>query len=390
MSMTTSAVAIPRTAETGKATIRVGLFRNPEGIEGFSMERYANALHLALAEVRDDLALHPVQPRGASGSPPRRRISLYWRRYPVYMSHARRTKFDVNHVLDHAYAHLAFTLDPQRTIVTCHDIFPLRHWLGTIDGLLKRRLPPLTVRYSLAGLRRARLVVAVSQSTKDDIVELFGLDESRVRVVPNGVDDEFTVADPLDAVARFPLAGEGVAYILSVDTGSPYKNQRAMLEVLARVAARTRRDVRLVHVGQRFSPPLRELARSLGITHRVFDVGVVTREEMGALYARATALLFPSLYEGFGFPPLDAMARGVPVVASQARAVAEVVADAALTADANDYEALAAQLLRVLDDDVISHALVLRGRERAAQFTWRRTAQQISQLYDEVLDEVHS
>jgi glycosyltransferase involved in cell wall biosynthesis len=376
--------------------IRVGMFRSPAAFRNFSMDGYAESLSSALRDqcagmaTIEEVRPGPVHDDGARRTPVVRRFADFGSRYPRYLLRARSTRFSINHVVDHAYGHLAYALDPLRTIITCHDIFPLKLWRGGIRGMQPRVTPPVTVLASLSGLRRARAVVTSTQATKDDLVSMMQIDDEKIHVVPYGVDAafrRFAWGERAEAVARFPLAGSGARYILAVDTGAAYKNRRASIEVLARVRAQSGADVRLVRVG----PPLRDadgmLARGCGVSHAIIELGSLTRAELVSVYNLCDVLLFASFYEGFGWPPLEAMACGLPVVTSTAAAITEVVAGAALQSDACDYHALAAHVLRVLGDEAIATRLVERGQAHAATFTWDRAARRVVELYATIIEE---
>lgn len=376
---------------------RVGIFRSPARVRNFSMDRYAENLSAALRERCGGFAsIEDVRPTGGRmpallrRTPPGGRVSDYVDRYPGYLLMARSAPFAVNHIADHAYGHLAYVLDPKRTVVACHDIFPLMQWKGAIRGLPRRTTPPLTVLASLSGLRRARAVLTSTQATKDDIVARLGIDPAKVRVIPYGLDAAFrplTSNEHAQALADYPLAGGGARYILAVDTGAAYKNQRATVEVLARVRARAELDIRLVRIG----PPLRademRRAREIGVAGAIIELGRPPDAELAAIYSRADVLLFPSFYEGFGWPPLEAMACGVPVVASRARALSEVAGDAALLVDAEDYDGLTAHVLTVLSEPAIAAGLVERGTRRARAFTWERAASDVVDVYQMILND---
>ena len=365
---------------------RVGIFRSPARIRNFSMDGYAESLAVALRDPCSGIAsIEEVRPDGGStGGVMPVRLSNVMSRYPRYLLKAHATRLAVNHIVDQAYGHLVYVLDASRTIVTCHDIFPLKLWKGAIRGLEPRAMPPATVLLSLSGLKRARTIVTPTRATKEDLVTFLGIDPEKVRVVPYGIDaahHEPRADERARAVEQFPLAGGAARYILTVDTGAAYKNPRATVEVLARVRAVSNADVRLVRVG----PPLaeRERRRALqsGVLTAIIELGPLPCKDVALLYYRSDALLFPSFYEGFGWPPLEAMACGLPVVSSRAAAVEEVVSDAALCADAEDYDALAAHMLRVLDDPATADHLIRSGRARAAAFTWDRAARDVTELY---------
>ncbi len=382
--------------DVNATTPRVGIFRSPASFRNFSMDGYATSLSSALREYwRGGASIEEVRPGALPFADSRRvplasRISDFGSRYPRYLMRARATRFSVNHITDHAYGHLTYALDPARTVITCHDIFPLKLWRGGIRGLEPRLTPPLTVLASLSGLRRARAVVTSTQATKDDLVAAMGLSSESIHVVPYGVDVAFLRLAPderAEAAARFPLAGGSARYILAVDTGAAYKNQRATIEVLARVRTLTGDDVRLVRVGPPLGDAGARLALGRGVAGAIIECGSVTRDELLWLYNLCGVLLFPSFYEGFGWPPLEAMACGLPVVASRAAAITEVVGDAALQADAVDYDGLASHVRQILGEGAVGTRLAERGAARAATFTWDRAARRTAELYTTILEE---
>jgi glycosyltransferase involved in cell wall biosynthesis len=359
------------------------------------MDRYAISLASALRELKDErLAISEVSPGPASvasrlvGRTP---VFRHWVRYPRYLLTARCTAFEVNHVLDHAYGHLVHALDAQRTIVTCHDLFPLMHWRGAIPGLPRRRRRPVTVELSVAALRRARFVVADSDTTRRDLINVAGVSAETIHVVPPGVDASFRVLGinaRQRAMAVWPIGTNSTKRILCVDTGSAYKNRHATLEAFARVRARTAGDdVRLIRVGPPLAGADRAHAHRLGIETDVVELQRVPESQMPLLYNSCDVLLFPSFYEGFGWPPLEAMSCGVPVVMSRAPALNEIAGDVALTANAEDYDGLAEHVSCLLEDNNEAEATRSRGLAHAQTFSWERTARTVVTLYHAILEE---
>ena len=173
--------------------------------------------------------------------------------------------------------------------------------------------------------------------------------------------------------------------MLVVDTGVEYKNALASVEVLGRLRAQLGSDVRLVRVGPPLRAPVRERARQLGVADAIIDVGRVARDDLLLLYNRCDLLLFPSLFEGFGWPPIEAMACGLPVVCSAIAPVQDNVGDAALLAPPFDYDGLTAHAVSVLEDDGLAQCLRERGIARAAWFTWDRAARETFNVYETVL-----
>ncbi|QYJ16885.1 D-inositol-3-phosphate glycosyltransferase [Rubrobacter xylanophilus DSM 9941] len=274
-------------------------------------------------------------------------------------------------------------------LITVHDM--IRYLDLTGEGLLIQPLNArerLFLRMDYAGIRRALRVVAVSEHTRSDVVRCLGIPEERVRVVYNGIDHG--LYRPMRGPR--PLASP---YVLFVGAEHPRKNLKGLLEAFATLKRDRRfRRLKLLKVGGAGNPeayfrrPVEKEIRRLGLRGEVVFAGRVPQELMPLYYSHAECLAFPSLYEGFGLPPLEAMACGCPVVASNASAVPEVVGEAALLADPRDPRALAGALERVLSDGGLRRSLSRRGFARAALFTWERAARETRLLYEEVLQEL--
>jgi glycosyltransferase involved in cell wall biosynthesis len=213
-----------------------------------------------------------------------------------------------------------------------------------------------------AAVRESQVVIAISEHVKETIVERLGVAPERVRAIPLGIDLERLM--PGDE-AREP-------FVLYPANGWPHKNHRRLLEAFV-LLRRERSELRLVLTGS----GLERLPRLEGVEVR----GHVPRDELVRLYRTASALVFPSLYEGFGLPPLEAMACGCPVAASDAGALPEVLGDAARTFDPTDPEAIVAAVADVLGDP---SPLVERGLVRARGFTWDECARQHDEVYAEL------
>jgi glycosyltransferase involved in cell wall biosynthesis len=213
-----------------------------------------------------------------------------------------------------------------------------------------------------AAVRECRLVIAISEHVKETIVERLGVEPARVRTIHLGID--------LEQLA--PGDGPREPFLLYPANGWPHKNHLRLLEAFA-LLRRERPGLRLVLTGS----GLEKLPRADGVEVR----GHVPREELVRLYRTAAALVFPSLYEGFGLPPLEAMACGCPVAASSSGALPETLGDAAVTFDPTDPEAIAASVAAVLDDPA---PVVERGLAWARGFTWDACAQRHDEVYAEL------
>jgi glycosyltransferase involved in cell wall biosynthesis len=215
-----------------------------------------------------------------------------------------------------------------------------------------------------ASAHRSRRLIAVSEATMQDLVRIYHLSPSRIRVVLHGVEPEFFA---LDRTSTEP-------FVLSVSTLHPHKN----LERLIRAYASRKRDWRLIIAGMRgFSAgALDALIVELGMRDSVELTGWIPREDLLQLYARARAFIYPSTFEGFGMPVLEAMAAGIPVACSDIPPLREVAGEAALFFDPLNEQAISGALERIVADAALRAKLEKAGPERARAFTWERAARE--------------
>jgi len=266
-----------------------------------------------------------------------------------------------------------------RRIVTIHDLAILR-LPGSVPANVARRFRTTVTR----AVERADRIVTDSECTRRDVLELLSVDEDRVTTIPLGVGREFSPGGDRERDGE-ALAELGVStpYVLFVGTTNPRKNVERLLDAFALARERASLPHRLVLVGDPGfgAAGVSERVAALGIEDAVARPGYVSEAALPALYRGADALAFPSLYEGFGLPLLEAMASGCPVLAGDASSLPEVAGDAALLVDPGDTEAIAAGLERLLTDAGLRTALAGAGLERAADFTWARCAQAHLALY---------
>ena len=266
-------------------------------------------------------------------------------------------------------------------VVTLHDLTPLIV-AGAMPSALKRFMYR---RWNARAARLADSVLAPSHSTAADVARLYPSARGKLAVVAEAADD-------FSSGPMAPLTGAlaqlaSPPYLLSMGNTKPHKHLPTLLRAFGRLAS-SRPDLRLLLVGT--EPPGYLHAKLADVQPdvrpRVAFTGHVTDTELRALYAGASVFVFPSQYEGFGLPPLEAMALGAPVVCSDAASLPEVVGEAALLFPAGDPTALAETLVRALDDPALRHTLAEAGRRRAAQFTWARTAAATVAAYSEARD----
>lgn len=267
-------------------------------------------------------------------------------------------------------------------VVTVHDlIHGLRKDLHTRAGGSDPAARPwkaLPYRFVLGrAVRRADRVIAVSEATKREIVARLGIDPDRVAVTYEGIDDALRSVRP----EPHPSVS-GTPYFLTVGNAYPHKNLPRLLEALSGLTE-SLAGFRLVLAGDHgpTGAGLTDQARTLGIESRVVFPGQVTDAQLAGLYRGATALAIVSLAEGFGLPGLEAMALGVPVLASRIDALTEIYGDAALYVSPTDPADIARGLAELASDPGLRTGLIRRGTERAARFSWRATAEATRRIY---------
>jgi len=285
---------------------------------------------------------------------------------------ARRAGVDLLHSL----ASTAPVLGPFRRVVTIHDLiyarFPEAH-AGIRDKGMRLLVP--------AAARRSDRVIVDSQSTREDLLALTGVRAERISVVPLG-QGTLPHASALPAAAvrdRFELGSRPV--LLSLSAKRPHKNLSALIGALARLSAAERPVLVLAGYPTPHEADLRRRTAELGLQADVRFPGWVSAEELEGLWALTSAFMFPSFYEGFGLPVLEAMARGVPVACSNVSSLPEVAGDAALMFDPASETEIATAIHRLIDDQSLRRSLRDLGLARAASFTWERTARLTLAVY---------
>jgi len=367
--------------------LRIGIDYTAAVHQRAGIGRYARGLVRALAQLdreNEYLLLVAGRPKEEGTFPPNFRLrylplsphwaTVLWQRLRVPLPADLFTgPLDLFHSPD-------YVLPPLRRgkrVLTIHDLSFLRYPEGA-DPRLRWYLTQAVPR----SIGQADLVLADSQNTKSDLIELLGVEAGRVEVLYPGVEERF---HPLSEESLAPVRTRyslDFPFILSVGTLEPRKNHVGLLQAYSLL----REPHRLVIAGGKgwlYEGIFQEVER-LSLEERVFFLGYVPEEDLPALYNLADLFVFPSLYEGFGLPPLEAMACGTPVVVSALSSLPEVVGDGALLVPPQEVEALAEAMEKALSDPSLREELRSKGLERAKRFTWSEAAKRLLAIYKRV------
>jgi glycosyltransferase involved in cell wall biosynthesis len=287
--------------------------------------------------------------------------------------------------LFHAPHYVLPPLVPCRSVVTIHDCIHLM-----FPQYLPNRLALRYARTSIAmAARRATRVLTVSESSKRDILRFVDVDAGKIDVIYNAFDERFGIEpkeqDVIRVRERFQLNDEFVLYAGNV---KPHKNLERLIDAFHLVRKRGLDQLKLVLIGDEISKysALRRAVHRHQLHNHVRFLGYVPEETLAVMYRLAGAFVFPSLYEGFGLPPLEAMASGTPVVTSNVSSLPEVAGDAAVLVDPYDPSAIADGIYRVLSDETLRGEMRRKGVERARQFSWEQSVRRVRDIYGEVCE----
>jgi glycosyltransferase involved in cell wall biosynthesis len=297
-------------------------------------------------------------------------VCRFW--WNTFCYHFQARKFDL---LISPSTHGSFLLKNQ--IITIHDLLSLRYTnISLHQRLYFKLLLPLLI-------SRSKLIITVSDTTKKDILHFFKCDEQKIKVIHNGYDDTRYYLDKESG--NLIEQQYGIKnYLLAVGPTYPHKNFETLLQGYQGLNEAVRQKYPLVIAGgkKKYTDQLKQKVKELGLESHVNFLGYVPIELMPSLYREAFVLIFPSFYEGFGIPLLEAMACGCPVIASQTSSMPEVCADAACYFDPRDQNALRQSIERIITDECFRKQLKEKGLLRSREFSWKLTAQSLKTVIE--------
>jgi glycosyltransferase involved in cell wall biosynthesis len=355
---------------------------------GFSMQRYGRSLGEALKDAGGSWSIDSFRPESAQRSNPKTKLGHLRNIYQSYICYpfaVRNLPADIVHIVDHGYSHLLLALRGVKTVVTCHDLIPWLAAIGEIPLALPRR-----VHYSvLARLRCLKLashIVTDSKNTKADLLRLMPELAGKISVVYPGVESAFQPGEQARdrRQLRSKLAIEQNSKILLHVGQNIYKNVGKVIEILAILKSKVKAPLRLVLTSP-LAEELRYKAQQLQVTALILEVKAPDDQSLSELYRGADVFVFPSWYEGFGWPPLEAMASGLPVVASRAGSLVEVLGHEALLFDPSDTNGFVGAIEDLLACPQLARGQTVAGLKRAATYAWEKTAKQMLEIYRGIL-----
>ncbi len=383
--------------EQAKAAIKVRIIGSPVGATT-GLSRYALNLKQALANFELKITTESLElPRFPAfiykfALKAGFDLKTFFTTYPLNWVSAPEFA-TITHLTSQNQASAVAFRQPKHLVITVHDLITLAcRQQPEITGYLKfydKFFDNLAAR----GLKKADMLITDSEQTKKDIIKHLGYPAERIKVIYLGIDHQ--TFKPLvvseDFYNKYNLNKE-TAYILYVGSEDPRKNLGRLLEAFAQLTNKLP-NVQLLKVGSARFPQERlkllTLASSLNIADKVRFFEQVSDTDLALFYNVAGVLVFPSLYEGFGWPPLEALACGTPVVASNTASLPEIVGEAGLCVNPYDVTALSNALERVLTDQTLSASLRRMGLTQAAKFSWERTACETLSVYKAVLNYIH-
>ncbi len=314
------------------------------------------------------------------GCIPRRAMNLFWKTIDWPPADVFTGAVD----LFHFPSFVARPLRAAKSVVTIHDLAFMR-----MPEFSERKNAAFLSKHVPRTLDRVALVLVDSKFTASELVELYGYPESKTRVVPLGVEESFYPRPPAESSRQCRQYGLPEKFILCVSTVEPRKNIGTLLEAygLLRDGGGEAPDLVLVGgegwLGE--DEKIERLIDKLKLRGAVRRLGYVSREAMPAIYSSALFFVFPSLYEGFGLPPIEAMACGLPVICSSTSSLPEIAGDAALLVPPCDAACMAGAMRKLIDDSALRRELIRKGLDRAKRFTWAETARLTMDAYREAL-----
>ena len=381
------------TKVTGLETInvmKVVIVRRESGA-ALSMDVYTDGLVAGLKTVRPDWRIFEIAPTPVNEHKPSwSGVNGFRKYYERFWQHPRavtRQPADIVHIIDHTSGHIARWLKKTNpsVVVTCHDLVQLIY----PENTGQTALPQLSLaawRFSVWGMKQCDHVIVVSSNTAKDVRQFLNIESKRITVVPNAVDSRFCVLAPEEIELFRQQKGISPKTICLLNVGSthPRKNMLTILTVLEALKNQGL-SVCLWKVGSDFTAEQKTFIQNHDLENFITYFGKPDKSTLVQIYNAVDVLLSPSIYEGFGFTILEAMACGTPVVTSNVSSLPEVAGNAAILVEPMDVQAMSEAICHLQSDSNYRCELINKGLARARLFTWERTAEQVAIVYEKLI-----
>ncbi len=360
----------------------------------FSMDVYANGVIEGLQAIRPDWEIVDLSPKPVDRSSRSVWIRLQkaYERFWHFPKVIREQQADIYHIVEAAEAHAVYGLSrkSKASVVTCHDLINFR----SQDNLRGSVQLPFLSRYlwlrGIRGMEKANHILTVSDATAKEVTEILDINPSQVTVTPNGVSSVFKpLSDNQIALVRQQRGlSPDTLCLLNVGSDHPRKNILNILKAVEKLKQQGL-SVCFWKVSADFTEEQKAFILDHGLTSHVAYLGKPEQSELVQLYNAADILVAPSFQEGFGLTIIEAMATGTAVITSNVSAMPEVAGGAAILVDPADVDAITAAIKRICHDDAYKHELVQKGLNRAKDFTWQANAEQVAQVYENLMLKAH-
>lgn len=339
--------------------------------EIFGMSKYQSEINSRLGNIK----LNRIEYPDISKTPGVNKIVEYFA-YPFIVK-KEVIKNNVKHVTRQDLAFLLELIDLKKTIVTCHDIIPVAYY-HTQNPVWK---------LNAKGLRKAEKIITVSEFSKNDIIKHIRYPEDKIEIIPPAVDHNLYYQNRNKSILKKYGIKEDEKVILYVGAEEPRKNIQVLISSFNKLKSKIP-QIKLLKVGTpnylRVREKLLKQIESLNLQKDVIFAGYVPESELAKIYNAVDLFVFPSLYEGFGIPPLEAMACGTPVITSNSSSLPEVVGDAAIIIDPYDANKFAEEMYEVLTEDGLREEMIRKGLDRSKMFSWEKAARKTREIYEQV------
>lgn len=358
-------------------TMKIGFDIRPTKVKGNGIATYTSIIYKELSHQNEGIYEFIDGPVDINHSL-MAKAKFYWWNQVILPRKLRKEGFNIYHAtkeLEMPY------IKACKYITTIHDVIPL---------ILKEQYFTSKIRFFLfyqlklwIAIKKADIIVTDSNHSKSDIIKHFGVDESRIRVVYNCIDERYKVlpdSEKLRIKSKFGIS-EDTNYILGIGANEYRKNSKSLIEAFEKYKADTKNNTKLVVIGKKWKYSEVEMA-----TSDIIYTGYVSDEDLVALYNGAMVFVFPSLYEGFGLPPLEAMHCGTPVITSNTTSLPEVVGEAAVLVEPESIDQIKDAIIKIENDNEFRENLIMKGFEQIKKFSKERTINGIKNIYNELLE----